>query len=90
MVALYYMDYVGIGLCVLRNLSECFLLFLYSKKLGWVAKNEEERVKCRNMSSYTIVGKECDLSELGMWYLGRYNEQEAKETCFCGDYTYRN
>jgi hypothetical protein len=23
------------------------------------------------MSSYTIVGKECDLSELGMWYLGR-------------------
>lgn len=34
MVALYYMDYVGIGLCVLRNPSECFLLFLYSKEMG--------------------------------------------------------
>jgi hypothetical protein len=42
MVALYYMDYVGIGLCVLRNLSEWFLLFLHSKKLGWVSKIEEE------------------------------------------------
>lgn len=44
------------------------------KRNGWrVAKNEEERVKCRNMSSYTIVGKVCDLSELGIWYLGHYN-----------------
>jgi len=37
------------------------------------------------MSSYTIIGKVCDLSELGMWYLGRYNEQEPKKNIFEGN-----